>query len=399
MPRTTPSSASDAGPAKKSGAALGITMAFANVLSYVFILVLSRAFGPADFGGFSALSSYGIVLSVPAGALQVIVARHIAGAPPNSRGLRTSIVVGTTLAGATILAAPLLTSAFRLDSYWSAIWLGLTLVPMTVVGAFQGILLGRNRLAGLSALYIATAVGRVTAGLGGALAGLSVAQVFALLLLVSVGVAVLGAYLCRDDLTLRDDRRLAAELVRASISLGAFIALTNVDATLARVFLDDHESGGYALAATFGRGIGWGTQFVALLLVPRMQGPDAAGAFRRANGLILALGLLAVAVVAVAPSFWISLVGGSEYAEFGPLTVACAGLGVLWALVQLALFAEMGLDSPWLGRLTWIVLAVQSALIALWFHDTPYELVAVCAAGAVVIVVSSLVRSRRLQAA
>lgn len=392
MPRPSPSSRTRPG----AGAALGVTMAVANLLSYVFVLILSRALGPADFGGFSALSAYGIVLAVPAGALQVIVARHVAGASSDSRGLRTALMVGTALAGATILAAPLLADAFRLDTAWSAIWLGLTLVPMTLTGAFQGILLGRDRLAALSAIYVATAGGRLAAGAGGAALGLSVAQVFALLLLVAAAVAVLGAWLCRDDLTLAEDQSLGTELIRATMSLGAFIALTNVDVTLARAYLDDHESGGYALAATFGRAMGWGTQFVALLLVPRMQGPGAARSFRRSLLLILALGLAGVAVIAVAPSFWVELAGGAEYAEFGGLAVACVALGVLWALVQVSLFAEMGLDSAWLGRFTWLVLGVQCVLVVLWFHDTPYELVGVCAAGAAAIVAAALVRSRRL---
>src|SRR5690606_19668360 len=117
------------------------------------------------------------------------------------------------------------------------------------------------------------------------------------------------------------------------------------------------------------------TQFVALLLVPRMQVAGAARSFRRSLGLILALGLAGVAVVAAAPSFWIRLAGGAEYAEFGNLAIACVALGTLWALVQVSLFAEMGMNSTWLGQFTWIVLAVQSAVIALWFHDSPYELV------------------------
>ena len=369
-------------------------MAVANILSYVFVLIVSRALGPADFGGFSALSSYGIILAVPAGALQVIVARHVSGAPPQSRGVRTALVVGSGLAALTIVAAPLLVQACRLESAWSVVWLGLTLVPMTLTGAFQGILLGRGRLVALSSLYVATAAGRLA---GGALAGLldlSVAQTFAVLLVVAVGVALLGARLCRSDLAAPDDRSLTRELLQATMSLGAFVALTNVDVALARVFLDDHDSGGYALAATFGRAIGWGTQFVALLLVPRMQGPAAGAALRRSLALVAALGLAGVGVIAAAPMFWIRVAGGAEYTEFGPLAVACVALGVLWALVQACLFAERGTNSAWLGRLTWTVLAAQSAAIALWFHDSPGQIVAVCATGAAVIVAAALVRSR-----
>ncbi len=380
-----------------SGALLGITMAVANALSYVFVLIISRAFGPADFGAYSALSAFGIVLSVPAGALQVIVARHIAKEDSTSTGIRLAIWLGTLLAGFTIIASMALETAFRLDSPWPAIWAGLTLIPMTMTGTFQGILLGQDRLPALSSIYVSTAVGRLAAGGIGAAFGLNVTQMFALLFIAATLVAVQGLWLCRERLA-EDSTTWALfpELMRATISLGAFIALTNVDTTLARVFLSEEESGGYALAATFGRAVGWGTQFMALLMIPRMQTAGRTRALMWANMIIILLGLSCVTVIAIAPGWWMSLVGGPAYSSYGTLAIACVSLGTLWALVQLWLFVEMSVNHTFLGNLTWIIIGIQTLVISLWFHDHAIQLVAVNAIGTSTIVAVALLRIRRL---
>ncbi|NLC97886.1 MAG: hypothetical protein GX678_02255 [Actinomycetales bacterium] len=382
-----------------SGAVLGITMALANALSYAFILILSRAFGPADFGAYSVLSSYGIVLSVPAGAFQVIVARHVSSGDSRISGLRLSLLIGTALAGVSIVASPLLREVFHLESSWSVVWLALTLIPMTLTGAFQGVLLGQERLVALSGLYISTAVGRLVAGFAAAAVGLNVAEVFALLFFVATLVAIQGAIVCRDHLVDASSGSLWNDLVRATTALGAFIALTNADVILARVFLTEVNSGGYALAATFGRAVGWGTQFIALLMVPRMQAVGRTKTLLNAHALIFVLGVACIAAIAIAPSWWMVLVGGDEYAQFASLAVACVALGVLWALVQLNLFAEMGLDGVVLSRTTWIVIAAQAVAVTFWFHETAMQIVAVSAVGAAVIVCVGLVRLRSLDRA
>lgn len=383
----------------RSGAVLGITMALANALSYAFALILSRAFGPADFGAFSVLSSYGIVLSVPAGAFQIIVARHVASQDSRVSGVRLALLIGSTLAAVSIVASPFLREVFRLESAWSVIWLALTLVPMTLTGAFQGLLLGQRRHVGLSGLYISNAVGRLGAGVVAAILGLNVTQVFALLFFVSAVVAAQGAVACRANLADDSSSKLWNDLVRATSALGAFIALTNIDVILARVFLTEIDSGGYALAATFGRAVGWGTQFIALLMVPRMQTIGRVRTLFQAHGLILVLGLSCVIAIAIAPSWWMRLVGGQQYEQFGMLAVACVALGVLWALVQLNLFAEMGLDGVLLGRVTWIIIAIEALVVSLWFHDSALQIVAVSAVGASIIVLTGLLRIRRFDRA
>ncbi len=382
--------------ASSSGAILGITMAAANALSYVFVLIVSRAFGPADFGAYSALSAYGVVLAVPAGALQIIVARHVAREDSSATGVRLALWMGTFLAGATMVASPALNKAFDLDSAWAAVWLGLTLIPMCLTGTFQGILLGQNRLWALSSIYVTTALGRLAAGIIGAIFTLSVTEMFGLLLFASALVAIQGARLCRHSLHDDSTWLLFPELLRATISLGAFITLTNIDTTFARIFLSAEESGGYALAATFGRAVGWGTQFMALLMIPRMQTAGRTRALLFANVIILVLGTVCIAVIGLAPGWWMSLVGGSAYSSYGPLAIACVSLGVLWALVQLWLFVEMSVNSSFLGHFVWAVVAAQALAISLWFHESAMQLVAVNAVGTTTIVLVALSRIRRL---
>ncbi|KNX37257.1 hypothetical protein VV01_09055 [Luteipulveratus halotolerans] len=376
------------------GALLGIAMGVSNVLSYLFVVVLAPALGPADFGGYSAMSTYGILLAIPAGAFQVVIARHLAADRPTS-GLRPAFAIGVALAAGTALLAPLLRSAFHLDSVLAPVLLGLTLVPMTLTGAFQGLLLGTERVRRLSSLYIVTAAGRFGGAALAAALGADVTQVFAILLAASALTTLWGWLLCHDLVArlASSTPGLLAELARSNTTLAAFMALTNVDVLLARHFLSAHESGGYALASTFGRAVCWATQFVALLLVPRMQSHGAARVRLKASGLVLAIGLCAVGVVALAPRMWISLAGGEQYTEFSGLAVACVALGTTWALAQVWLFSEMGGDSGFLGALTWVVLAAQALTIGLWWHDSARQIVTVCAVGALVVAVTGLVRT------
>lgn len=370
-------------------------MAVANAVSYVFVLLLSRAFGPADFGGYSALSTYGLILSVPAGAFQVVVARHVAARDHRTDGVRLALWFGIALSGLTVALSPVLTDVFRLESIWSTLWLGLTLVPMTLTGACQGILLGTQRIGALSSLYLVTAAGRLLVGVCAALMGWSVVTVFFSLFLATVGTAVYGAVLCRNHLRTShaQNRQLTVEMFGAIVSLGAFIALTNSDVVLARAYLDDHDSGGYALAATFGRAVCWLTQFAALLVVPRLQGTRSRAYIIQGNGAILVLGSIGLIIMAIHPEFWMRLAGGAEYVEFATLATACVALGVAWALVQLWLFIEMGRNLKTLGLITWVVLVGQVVAISLFFHESAFQIVAVNAVGALTIVAIGLARA------
>ncbi|MBD2760240.1 oligosaccharide flippase family protein [Yimella sp. cx-573] len=378
-------------------AVLGLAMGLSNLLGYLMVLLLTRTLGPADFGGYTALSTYGVLLAIPAGAFQVVIARRIssrAGEAHRTSGVLPAGVLGVALLAVTAAMAPFLAGVFHVESAWSAVLLGAMLPPMLVTGCFQGILLGRHRLRDLSVLYLITAVSRLVAASVAAAWDFDVRGVFAVMLLASVITAAAGAWLTRADLrALRPTGHgLSLEMMRSNSTLAAYVALTNVDVLLARHFLDPHESGGYALASTFGRAMCWGTQFIALIIVPRMHGTNPTRTLLRAGALVTGIGVIGAGLIAIDPEGWIGLAGGAQFTEYGSLALICVGLGVAWALAQVWLFSEMGNNSGALGAFTWAVIAAQVGTIYFWAHDSAEQIVAVCVAGAVLIAVVGLLR-------
>lgn len=377
------------------GALLGVAMGMANALGYLVVMLLSRPLGPGEFGGYTALSTYGVLLAIPAGVFQVVVARRLSGDDPHepTSAIRPAFCIGICGCALTALISPALAHWFQLPSFVTAVVLGAVLLPMMVTGCFQGILLGRGRLRALSALYLVNASTRVAAAACCAMLGANVTGVFAAMLLAGTITAIFGAWTCRADLrVLPRSARLARELIRSNSTLAAYIALTNIDMLLARHYLTAHESGGYALATTFARAMCWGTQFVALIIVPRMQGARPTGTLLRASGVVAAIGVVGFGIVAISPRLWITVAGGSDYGQFSHLALLCVVLGVAWALAQVWLFSEMGSDCGWLGMLTWAVIVIEVVAIAVRWHQSPGQLVWVCMAGALVVAAAGLLQ-------
>jgi len=373
-------------------------MGSANVLGYVMVLLLSRSLGPSDFGGYTALSTYGVMLAIPAGAFQVVVARRLSGRDDEgldrTSGLRLALLTGLGLFAVTCAISPALAHTFHLASAWAAVLLGGMLVPMLLTGCLQGVLLGLHRIRALALLYVVTALTRLLAAAVAAGLDWGVTQVFAAMLTAGIVTMLTGAWLCRAQIRQLPftGTGLVAEMVRSNSTLAAYVVLTNIDVLLARHFLTTHDSGGYALASTFGRAICWGTQFIALMIVPRMHSKDAARTLLKASGLVVAIGVVGLLVVATSPSLWITVAGGVEFKSFGHLALACVGLGIAWALAQVWLFSEMGLGRGLLGAVTWAVIVLEVLAITLVWHDSAGQIVAVCACGAVVIAVVGLAR-------
>ncbi len=378
------------------GLLLGVAMGGANVLGYVMVLVLSRALGPADFGGYTALSTYGVILAIPAGAFQVIIARRLSrgldGDAQRTSGLRPALAAGATLLGVTAVASPWLAASFHLSSPLTAVLAGAIIVPMLTTGCFQGLLLGDHRIRGLALLYVVTAGTRLIAAVVCAGMGWGVTQVFAAMLGAAIVTALCGAFMCRSRIAVLPATGvgMVAEMIRSNSTLAAYTVLTNVDVLLARHFLTPYESGGYALASSFGRAICWGTQFIALLIIPRMHGRDASRTLLGAGALVAGIGAAGFGVIAISPSWWITVAGGTEFGGFGGLALTFVALGIAWALAQIWLFSEMGSDTGRLGILTWAVVALEVAAIALLWHGSAAQIVAACACGALVIAITGL---------
>ena len=371
----------------RAGVLLGVASVLSNALGYGLTVLLTRSFGPAEYGALGALLGVGLIGGIPAGALTYVLARRTAAAElpagANERaGLRLSITVGAVVGGLVIVLSPVADAFFHLGSPWPAFWLGVMLLPYSVQGALLGGLLGHERYTAFAAGQLLTALARFAAGVVTALLALSVAGAMAALAVGTFAAAAGLWWMCGPASwsVPGRSRDLLADLARACSAIAGVIVLSNVDLLLARHFLSREESGAYALAALFGKACLWGAQFVPALVFPRLaRDGSGRGLLLRSAAAAAGVGAAGILAAAVAAGPVVRVIAGDDpgYAEAVNLAVPFAILGTLWALVQLALLAAVAAGDPRPGRLLWVVVAVESLIIAVGAHDSPATILAV----------------------
>ena len=394
-------------PAKWGAAALalGVATAIGHALSYAFSLVLSRALGPADFGALGALLGVAIMASVPATALQTQVARFAAVADSGA-GARQSyrlswwIGLGQGLLLAAV-AVPL-GEMLRLDSGLAILLLGAGLVPVSVISARQGKLLGRGEFGWLAATLVLVPALRLAGAAVAADSGMGVAGAVGMQTLatwVSLVVVIVLVRPGTDRTTDEDDGPAGARIsgvVASSASLLGLYVLANVDVLLARTFLTDTESGIYAVGALGAKVMFWGSHFVALVVFPRVARREADDPVLVRAGLVIA----AVGVVATVASTWLAapvvdLLVGPAYADAAAVFPLFVALGTLLALVQLTTYAAIATGAHRASALLWVTVTAQTAVIALTAHDNVLDIAVVGIVGAGLLTVASAVLIRR----
>ncbi|MDO5501534.1 MAG: hypothetical protein Q4G67_00030 [Actinomycetia bacterium] len=383
-----------------AAALLGIATAVGHAFSYAFSLVLSRVLGPADFGALGALLGLAIVATVPATALQTQLARVTATGINRAgvgEGYRLSWLIGLVLAaGLTLFSLPL-GWALRLEGPLSVLLLAAGLLPASVIAARQGVLLGRASFAllalttvlipalRLGAVVIGTAITDLTLE---ASLGLQAAATWVGLFIVIV--------LVQRSIGSADDGQAGSPgprlrgVVQAGSSLLGLFVLANVDVLLARVFLSDTQSGIYAVGALGAKVVFWGSQFVALLVFPKVA--QRQGGVR----LVATAGLMITAVGAIGALAAIPLAGpvlevlvGPAYAEAATVAPWFVLLGTTLALVQLMTYAAVARDRHHFSLLLWATVIGQSIVIALIAHSSVQQIVLVCIIGTSILVVLS----------
>jgi O-antigen/teichoic acid export membrane protein len=380
--------------ATSTQAFLGVAMSTASALSYVFVLILSRALGPGDFGGFSSLNSIGIVLAIPAGAFQIVVGSRVARKGPTALDLRLPVVVGAAGSLLTIALSPVLAHVTRVDSLLAPLIVGIGVLPLTVGGALMGGLLGMRRFRALGLVYLVAGLSRVAAAALAAALGAGVAGSFALVVAATTLTTALSWWLCRGYAHLPWSRpagprmRTLRTLFRSNSSMGVLMALTSADVVLARYVLDSVESGEYALVATLGRAPVWVTQFLALALVPALARSGSRQAVLRGCALVLGVCLVGAGVAAAAPELWVGILGGSAYQDAAGLLLPYLVLGTLLSLAQVLVIAEMAQGRHLIAKVAWAAVALEAVLVLTLWHDTPVQVLtaALVATGLVVAV-------------
>jgi O-antigen/teichoic acid export membrane protein len=369
----------------------------ASGVNYASNLIFSRVLTPAGYGDFTALIALTVIVAVPSGAAQTIVADRLAAY--GAAGDRTTIaylirhaaahvLVYATVLGTLYLAAiPLINSVMDLQSSGSAV----ALAPMLVLSFFTpvafGILQGLERYTALGLVMLWIAISRILFGVpwalsdfghgpGGAFLGMAVGNLTALVVVwwivrhqrapAGTGAARAGA-----------KRKVDAKTIAAGGAFVGFAFLSNFDVILAKLVLDSHGSGEYAALATVEKILVFLPGAVALLMVPsaakaRAGTGDAARVLRISALAVLAATVIVALPAVLAPRFVIETMFGPDYAEASggvpPIALAGLGLALMYLLVVYTVAIK---DRRWVLLLAGgMVLQVVAILL---YHDSPAQ--------------------------
>jgi O-antigen/teichoic acid export membrane protein len=274
-----------------------------------------------------------------------------------------------------LLASPVVAAVLNLDSWAAAALVGVTAVPLSVMGGQAGLLQGERRWGPLAGIYLAVGLGRIGFGTIALLVRPDTLGAMVGVTLGAVVPTVIGWFALRHPGRRRPPAprpTVAAprwarggvlrETLHNSHALLAFFALSNADVIVARSTLDEHQAGLYAGGLILAKAVLFLPQFVVVIAFPSMA---RAGAGKQMHLLslvaVLAIGAVTTLGVAVLSALAVTFVGGPEYADLQDKLWVFAALGTLLAMLQLMIYNIVARQRQRTVLLVWAALV---ALVA-----------------------------------
>jgi glycosyltransferase involved in cell wall biosynthesis/O-antigen/teichoic acid export membrane protein len=380
-----------------------------NGSSYLLHVVLSRLLGPTAYGALAALLALMMVLSVPIGVVQTIVARRVAALRGAGLSAEASAVGPETVKGLTGIAVLVLVgtlAAAPAFAYFlnvglvSALLLGPLIVLGLLASAPLGVLQGRREFGRLATAIVTSTVVRLAAAVGLVAAGLGIGGAILASLLAQGLLLGLAFVLLRLPPRSWSAARLSlrpfhGQVAQTALGLGGFWLLAELDIVLARHYLPHTESGYYSAAGLLARGALFVAAPVSLAALPYFsQDRRRVEAFRWLRpmlGIVSVLGVASFAGLALLRGPLVELAFGPGYAQAAPLVPLLALAATLLAVVNLLTYFHIATETR-ANLFIFGGLGAETALIAL-FHETPTQFAAILAS------VSAAVAALQLYAA
>jgi len=350
----------------RGGGSVALAMLVLNVTTYGFTIAAAHILGPDDYGALAAWMNLLLVVNVGALGLQATTARRLSSGEHDlddvePQLVRLTLVTSLALGALLLLLTPVINVLLQLDDPTMAAMLGLSAVPLTLVGGLAGILQGERRWGAFSAVQICTGVPRLVVGVGLLLwrpdprSG-AIAVAVTLLVPVVVGMQALRHRRVRPARAPTGLRSLVLELVHNSQALLAFFAVSNVDLIVARHVLDERDAGLYAAGLILAKAVLFLPQFVSVVAFPSMASGDSPRTFGMAVGAVALLGCVATLATALLPGLALIFVGGSAYDDIESRLWIFAVLGTLLACLMMVVYALLARGRQRSVYLTWIAL-------------------------------------------
>ncbi len=334
-------------------AGVAVASLAAGGASLLLAMALARVLGAGGYGALAALVSLLLILSVPAAAVQLAVARAtqdgvLGPAAALGAAVRRWQALGLAwaagLAGAAVLAREPLAALTGVEHPWAAaavvptgaLWVALALGR----GALQGV--GENGAVATNVLVeagsrvaLALALVGVGAGVTGAVLAVPLSILLALAALRVTGPAALRGHGGGAGAVPLHALLAGAWLPAAGLTLLA--AVGHLDVVVAQHRLSAAEAGAYSAAAVASKVVVWAAAGLALALLPELSrhvrsGAAGAGRLVRTLALVGAVALPPALVCIVAAGPLLRLV-------FGPALDGAAGALPWLTLAMVALAA------------------------------------------------------------
>jgi len=332
-----------------------LATSLANLLAYLFNILMGRMLSPASFGILISLQAMLVILTVAGNAMQTTVAKYVSHFEAVAQRERTNSLVTYFLQRVALFAtiATLLLVLGRarvacflqIASPMAVVVLGLALIPTMVSSIIYGFLQGLQRFGAWGTLLISVATLRIILGIVFVQVGFNAVGAVAALP-VSAGIVSLPMLLLMPFLRgKRTGEGFHAEGVfsySSYVILGliCFAALTQMDMIVVKHFFPPEMAGQYAAAVTLGKIVFFLPLAVASVFFPKSSrryalNQDTSGPLR--------FSLLAVAIPSglltlgyfLWPSLILRLVLGDQYAVTGPLIGVLGVAMTLYGLINI----------------------------------------------------------------
>src|SRR3989304_3915658 len=256
-------------PLLRQGLVLILSMAAMNGANWLYHAVMSRALGPAGYGGLSALLGLLFIMTVPATTIQMGLSALVARREANqdapffagvlTRWLRGFLLFGLVLSSVPLLLSPWLAALLRLASPVPVLIAGTVLISWLPLPVVRGLLQGVQRFWTLGASFITEGLLKLGVGVLLVSIGLGLRGAVAAISLGALGALALTMLGLRSRFDPRpagvgpQDAVVFRSLLPYAVAVASFTLLTQSDVVLAKILFPPGEAGVYAAASTAGK--------------------------------------------------------------------------------------------------------------------------------------------------
>ena len=256
-----------------------------NIANYCFQFIMGRRLSIEDFGTMNALLSVSTSITLPTGAVMIVIAKYAstykvtndsnAMSSLYAMALRKVTAAAAIVTGAFVVASGLLGSYMNVSDTATVLILAVGIFGSFMLTVNLGMLQGMQRFYYLGAGIglggvLRLALGGAALVLGYRLNGALVATVLPALLIFALTVPALSGHLSGGVKSFRHERLLRYS-IPVLIASSAFAFLSNIDLIMVKHYLTPREAGLYASVAVLGRTMLYLPSSFALAVFPMVS--------------------------------------------------------------------------------------------------------------------------------